>query len=688
MSLRPVSVVETRPPIHYFWSDQYNATVEVTDLDQFALVRASKAYRLSNQGVEARENWTRNLSKVNDYLKKRGLRFRISVDYVPEVSPSVSVDRQEIEGLANEAVTLESELEDLEERRVNLHKKIQNGLPELRDRMEQALGSVKGQIAQKEDRVEQVMEELEAKRRRQNQWQGNGVMSTFLFEVSTDVDLVSKARVSEAVNQHLEDVAATHGNPVRQALEGSNFKLDIEEVRQPRVQHQLEHIGLANPRVLDDLLEDAPDEVGEQVRELHGQVAEQYVATALNDLEVDGSTFKRAKSTPARSISSILTDLEEKEMLTDPGVDPPNTGPSIGTVPATGELTGFDPAEHGPHYYIAGSTGTGKTHLKRVFLENAASLGYNVLNIDPSSLQGIGISLPNEELEAAEGQGIDAEHYWTGNRLRDIPEDFTELFTGVNNLSLKDEPVTEKAAVAASILDEIGSRDFSDNPLFVVLEEADNLSGTVAIDPLRDLVQEGRKFGVHVVLVSQRPKAFNYTEKDIREETSYILMNRRYEPQGLGRLFNIDASNLDRGEAVFVDFLDIPEMVVEIRDSLTRLWSGTPTQDEITEVESLSRDSPEVEFPDLDHVQAETQDRERRSELDEELTPDERQIVEAVTTYQNREGQRPSKGKLADQAGMGRGKASEHIEELVERGVLNREHVDRYGGMHLYSVAE
>jgi hypothetical protein len=225
------------------------------------------------------------------------------------------------------------------------------------------------------------------------------------------------------------------------------------------------------------------------------------------------------------------------------------------------------------------------------------------------------------------------------------------------------------------------------------VEEADNLSGTSAIEPLRELVQEGRKFGVHIVLVSQKPKAFQYTEKDIRQETSFILFNRRYDQQnGIGRLFDVDATNLERGQCVFADFVDLPEMVVETRELVTRLWEEEPDRSEVEEVDRTLSRSGEVEYPSFGQESAQAGERERTDpdsglgDLDFDLSEDEQRVVEACREYRRREGEKPSKGKLSDEAGMGRGKASEHIEELVEQGVLAREYVDKYGGMHRYQV--
>lgn len=131
------------------------------------------------------------------------------------------------------------------------------------------------------------------------------------------------------------------------------------------------------------------------------------MAVALNDIELSDSTVERSKSTPARAVNSVLQGLEAETVAHAEKV--PNNGPMIWTITGTNQVLGFDPADL-PHYYITGETGSGKSYLKRIFLENIASLGYDILSISPSDTEETGLSLPNPE--HSEGSGLTVDQYW------------------------------------------------------------------------------------------------------------------------------------------------------------------------------------------------------------------------------------------------------------------------------------
>lgn len=143
----------------------------------------------------------------------------------------------------------------------------------------------------------------------------------------------------------------------------------------------------------------------------------------------------------------------------------------VGTQPGTRHVVGFDPAEKGPHYYIAGKTGVGKSHLMRILFENCVSQGYDVISINPNSAQSIGINLPNEDI--AEGTGITADRYWIGDdRLLGEPDDLHELFSGVNAVTPKNASERRTQSFIEELFDELYRLDHSHKLLDVFLDEA------------------------------------------------------------------------------------------------------------------------------------------------------------------------------------------------------------------------
>jgi len=81
--IEPIGGTAVEPETVFFWDTDLQATVEVTVLepesgeDRF-LIRTTKTYRLLKQDPDGRQNWQRNLVKLNEYLREAFSSFRIS----------------------------------------------------------------------------------------------------------------------------------------------------------------------------------------------------------------------------------------------------------------------------------------------------------------------------------------------------------------------------------------------------------------------------------------------------------------------------------------------------------------------------------------------------------------------------------------------------------------------------------
>lgn len=216
-----------------------------------------------------------------------------------------------------------------------------------------------------------------------------------------------------------------------------------------------------------------------------------------------------------------------------------------------------------------------------MLLENCISEGYDVLSINPNSAQSIGLNLPNQQTE--DGTGIATNQYWLDNdRLLDAPADLHDLFSGINVITLKGAPEDTKQSFVEAIFQALYELDHSHKPLYVFLDEAQVFNSGKTAEAIQQLAQEGRKFSVNLVLVSQSPKSFSYNQREVRRNTLFVLMNAKYAPD-IKELVDHEQklSNLDQGHAVFADFLALPEIVVDIRDTVTRLWDDEPPNEEI-----------------------------------------------------------------------------------------------------------
>ncbi|EMA11574.1 hypothetical protein SAMN05443574_103311 [Haloarcula vallismortis] len=675
MDLVHIGSTNLEPCTDFFWDSDGQSTVEITELDtELYLVRASKSYRLVKQDSQGQEMWDRNLTGMNDYLAETFSSFSLTVDYCDTVSQEILDEKEEAGELVQEANQLRERVKQLREKRETLAVSVEHGVDSLQEQMENRYEGVNQEVQQVQKRLDQILEVIREKKQAVDQWQANGVSLAYLFTFSTDPEVVTGDRVGEAIQRHVDEAFDLHRRKVKQVLQGPKFKLHVEELEEPRVFNRLEHTGLLNPEGFNQLLEQAGEDMADSLKQVRRASAEQYMATALNDVEVNESTVERSKATPSRAVNSVLQDLKAEKVAQADEV--PNDGPMLGTVLGTNQVVGFDPAEL-PHYYITGETGSGKSYLKKVFLENVASLGYDVVSISPSDREEVGLSLPNPDHE--DGTGLAVDQYWIGDdRLLDRPDDVHDLFSGVNAVTLKGLDSGEKQSFVDEVFSALAEVDRRDTPLFVFLEEAHNFTKGEAADAIQELVREARKFGVHVVIVSQSPMDFSRNHKHVRENTVSVFMHGEYFDYAEKFLDDKEKINeLETGHAI-IHARDFPKLLVDVREALTK--PTAPTEDELKSIgQRFDSDLPEVGGSGGDTV---AQSKSSAEESDEpKLTEDEETLLQYIREYIERNDERPSKSKCyrPDDAPFGSSKTTRLLDQLLEKEVLKEEMVERHG---------
>lgn len=698
MSLKPIGGTAVEPETAFFWDDELQATVEVTVLepksdDKRFLVRTTKTYRLLKQDPKGRESWQRNLVKLNEYLREAFSSFRISADYLDSVNGSITGVTDDVDFLGGEATELVSErrqliaqLESAQEQLMRLERSISEPSEVFQHRLQ-----LRGE--QLEDKLDGVTREIETltdhlyrKRTELGEWEDYGVGLAYLFTVSTSASLVRPDEVEQVFDVQANEVRNEFYRSVNQILSGENFKLAFEEMTEPRMFNRLEHTSLLNPDRLEDLQEQHPGFEAE-LSELSEQSVRQYSSYAAYDLEADTGVFEYSNATPAQAINSVLKQLHIGKVAS--GSNAPSDGPYVGNVVGTQQAVGFDPADpkNGmAHIYIAGKSGSGKSFLKRVLLENVASLGYDVLSITPSDKESIGVSFANPDHD--DGQGITAEQYWVGNdKLLEEPDDVNELFIGLNVVTLKDLPDSEKQEFVDRVFSALYEMDGLERPLFVFLEEAHNFDSGAAAEAIQEIVRESRKHGIHVVLVSQSPTDFSHSQKHIRENTSTVFMQGEYTSYA-GKFSFLDKreiTGLGTGQAIFAS-RDFPKTYVDVREPLTLAVKPDKSQ-----IEELDRKYG-VQPPNLDQgsfmiSESRNQDLEQEivgsSQEDEirggELSSGEKELLTFISLYIQENDQTPTYSKCHQEGPFGTKKTKQLLENLVTGKRLGKEEVTRGG---------
>jgi hypothetical protein len=680
MELVPVASTDVQPRTIFLWDIDGQATVELTELSEDRyLIRSSKSYRLVKQDEKGQEMWDRNLRELNEYLASTFSGFSLTVDYCDTTSIQVLDEHDDVAKLLTEANRLKRKAKELQDKQESTSVAVQNSVDSLEAVMQQRHEETQEQLQETRERLNQVLTTLEEKKQAVEQWKANGVSLAYLFQFSTDPEVIPGNRIEEAAERHVDEAFDLHRRKVKQVLQGPKFKLHVEELDEPRVYNRLEHSSLLNPDGFTQLLDQVDGEVEDSLKELRRTSAQQYMAVALRDVEVGEATVERAKATPARAVNSVLQNLKAETVAHAEEV--PNNGPMLGNLKGTNQVVGFDPADL-PHYYITGETGSGKSYLKRVLLENIASLGYDILSISPSDREEVGVSLPNPDHD--NGAGIPADHYWIGtDQLLDEPNDIQDLFTGVNAATLKGLSEDRKQDFVNDVFTELAEIDRRDKPLFVFLEEAHNFTQGTAADAIQDLVREARKFGVHVVIVSQSPMDFNRNHKHVRENTVSVFMHGEYFDYA-GKFLDDkeEIRELGTGEAI-IQSRQYSKLRVDVRQALT--LPTAPSTDQVKELENrFDKSLPEFESG----TEAPVDDTAEPNES--QLSEDEQQLLDHIKRYIEEQDERPSKSKCyrPDDAPFGSSKTTRLLDQLLEKDVIQEETVERYGNKsQVYSPA-
>lgn len=152
-----------------------------------------------------------------------------------------------------------------------------------------------------------------------------------------------------------------------------------------------------------------------------------------------------------------------------------------------------------------------------------------------------------------------------------LPSDRSELvrYGGISVISLAGYPDDFRAAIYSLIVESIFSKRVSGEielPVLLVLEEAHNFAPSRASEPAlqravtltRQIAQEGRKFKVGLVLISQRPARLD--ETTLSQCNSYVIM-RMVNPDDQSYVRRV-IETLGENEARMLPDLDVGEAIL------------------------------------------------------------------------------------------------------------------------------
>ncbi len=313
------------------------------------------------------------------------------------------------------------------------------------------------------------------------------------------------------------------------------------------------------------------------------------MVTPNTDIRIDDAVKDDQKLLAARVISTFVSRLDQsdatanlKDLLKD--AMPANVGLIVKKDRVTSDR--FDlPLTKCNHTYLSGTTGSGKSYLGRVIVEEAASYeDLNILVLDPAN-QSAGLLVPEDResilsiypdfgMKPESARGFDFNYYAPGPSIgKQMPRDLSILGKGRVIVSLKGLNDRDRCELFHNILDAIyndyASEESSTLRLLIVVEEAQRFTkkrvsddakaaGEQAENALDRIVREGRKYGCYVNIQSQSIKDFARDSASIRQNTNTKIF----------------LHNSDREVDYAADFIGNGRQIIQLKPSTAIIYNS------------------------------------------------------------------------------------------------------------------
>jgi hypothetical protein len=600
-------------PCTIYWHPHHKMELMVSSISDRYLVKGMKKYYIKAVSESGQETWERNFGEMMEKLKVSFPEFHlysagvmnVTPEMIPDAYAEIDSSRMQLVRVAGELTRLTGEKDSTKDAIATARKvkrstevmretfkeyhvqrpveQIQQEF-EARDRekdLEKEEKEVSRAIKEKRQKVKELQESIEDKIRIVKEFQEKGVATCYVIGYSTVLRIGSDDDLKVMVEKAIEDItiADTYGG-FTQSLE-RNLRIYHEEVEYPWLTHVAEYVGLFHPADIKEF-----DKLREQVMSF-------FMLTADRDLTMGAETVK-GKKTPARVFKAFLERVDTVPFIR--GESLPTEGGWMGNVMYgnhTSTTPFFFPIHKLNHGYISGTTGSGKSYLARVMVENAILEGVNVVLFD-TTRQWCGIVSPAKgkilrrfdklKIDRRKATGFPARVYTPMGSGLEMPKDKGELFDGCSIISMRGLDDKERGMIAKDVLQYAydNHEDESETlKTLIVIEEAhsflpENVSpeaknvATEVRNLIDRIAREMRKYGLNFLLITQSLSDFKREARIVREMTNSKFFMRamdRTEVSYVEDYVSTDASlelrRLKEGEAlVFAPFVNTIKLYV------------------------------------------------------------------------------------------------------------------------------
>jgi hypothetical protein len=551
-----------------WWHPTKLLQVIVLPLGSSVIVKGDKSYYLKSVSAEG-ETWARDIGLLHDYLENHFPEVRIAFSHFRDVPPELAEEEVRrrmmidaptqpiptVEDIARAQRQLQTAERDAHQTE-SLFSLMGGEADLLTGYMHRETRTQRAQSGVLRQQLDRDLQRLDLLQHLQREYQRKGSAAVYTFTISSNIQFAEDApRFRDVLRIVVKDLDDMHRYQVSQKLCGGRLNIQVAEAQQPAIAWIEQWFGGAlNPNQTR-----RPNALPEA---LHQSTQDHVMVTPDEPIVVDGHTRHGEKHMAARFFSDVLQRLDTTEGAREhaalsPGRAAPDTLPlTLGfRVNDTGSMTDplAFPLTQMVHLYISGTTGSGKSFLARVLIEEAAQYeNLSVVVLDPRN-QSIGLLVPEDRpkilsqyeqfgMKPASAHGYAFGYFAPGlPYIPALPANLAALAAGKSIVSFKGLDDGRRCDLAARILDavfETCSERESENPRLLVVADEAQLFTRKRVDEsaksavarversLDRIAREGRKFGIVLALVSQTMKDFAYELASIRQMTTTKIFLR------------------------------------------------------------------------------------------------------------------------------------------------------------------
>ena len=540
-----------------WWHPDSKVQVLQLPLGSKALLKGSKSYFMKSI-TEQGETWAREIGPLQNYLEAHFPELHIKFSYFRDITDTLAATQiqRKIESQApsTEIPTIE-QIAKLQRKldNIRLQQQSSDNLLSLDSDNSGMLHSyMRSQTRTIRKEKQHLQEELNDKKEKlrlfnnlQKEYERNCSAGCFLFSLCSNSHVITTPdEFRDALVSIVKEMADMHRYQVTQKLCGGRLNIHVDEADEPVMVWIEEWLGGGlSPRQLARLNDDFC--LLREATEKHTMV------TPNTDIRLDGAVKDDQKLLAASVVSTLVTRLDKPDTAADlKDISKDAMPANVGLVVKNGRVTDtqFDlPLAKCNHTYLSGTTGSGKSYMGRVIVEEAALYeDLNILILDPAN-QSAGLLVPEDReailslypdfgMKPESARGFDFKYYAPGLSIdKQLPRDLSLLGSGRTILSFKGLNDRERCKlfcdVLGAIFEDYSSEESTTLRLLIVVEEAQRFTkkrvtedakaaGEQAENALDRIVREGRKYGCYVNIQSQSIKDFARDSASIRQNTN------------------------------------------------------------------------------------------------------------------------------------------------------------------------